>query len=74
MSSLCLRLYLTDWTFYRGNLTNDIVNSNYDYSNSNNNNNNNNSYSPMKWTVFPGPWKVDGKGITYIRCTNYSFL
>jgi len=30
--------------------------------------------SPMKWTVFPGPWRVDGKGITYIRCTNYSFL
>ena len=29
---------------------------------------------PMKWTVFPGPWRVDGKGITYIRCTNYSFL
>ncbi|KAG4085787.1 hypothetical protein H8356DRAFT_1374486 [Neocallimastix lanati (nom. inval.)] len=31
--------------FYRGNLTNDIVNSNYDYSNSNNNNNNNNNNS-----------------------------
>jgi len=30
--------------------------------------------APMKWTVFPGPWRVDGKGITYIRCTNYSFL
>jgi len=30
--------------------------------------------SPMMWTVFPGPWRVDGKGITYIRCTNYSFL
>ena len=30
--------------------------------------------TPMKWTVFPGPWRVDGKGITYIRCTNYSFL
>ena len=23
----------------------------------------------MMWTVFPGPWRVDGKGITYIRCT-----
>jgi len=31
-------------------------------------------FSPMTWTVFPGPWRVDGKGITYIRCTNYSFL
>jgi hypothetical protein len=24
----------------------------------------------MVWTVFPGPWRVNGKGITYIRCTN----
>jgi len=32
------------------------------------------SPTPMMWTVFPGPWRVDGKGITYIRCTNYSFL
>ena len=32
------------------------------------------SATPMKWTVFPGPWRVDGKGITYIRCSNYSFL
>jgi len=30
--------------------------------------------TPMMWIVFPGPWMVDGKGITYIRCTNYSFL
>jgi len=32
------------------------------------------SSSSMMWTVFPGPWRVDGKGITYIRCINYIFL
>jgi hypothetical protein len=30
--------------------------------------------TPMMWTVFPGPWRVDEKGITYIRCSNYSSL
>jgi len=24
----------------------------------------------MIWTVFPGSWRVGGKGIAYIRCTN----
>jgi len=30
--------------------------------------------APMMWTIFPGPWRDDGKGLAYIRCTNYSFL
>ena len=42
--------------FYRGNLTNDIVNSNNDNSNSNNNNSNNsnsnNSYSNINNSIF----------------------
>jgi len=29
--------------------------------------------SLMMWTVFPGPWRVDGKGIAYIRCTFCDF-
>jgi len=37
--------------FYRGNLTNDIVNSNNDYSNSNNSNSNN-SYSNISNSIF----------------------
>jgi len=37
--------------FTRGNLTNDIVNSNNDYSNSNNSNSNN-SYSNSSYSIF----------------------
>jgi len=23
-------------------------------------------YIPLMWTIFPGPWRVNGKGINYI--------
>ena len=28
----------------------------------------------IKFFIKSKPWRVDGKGIAYIRCTNYRFL